>query len=83
MGGRSWELIATYESTVITKLVFDPSVVEDGESNRCFPNPSCTDESEGFKIFGEFNPLLNEGVTAKTGPRWRGWQFPKRDAVRK
>lgn len=44
---RSQDLFATNESTVLAKSLFDPIVVENGEGNRCFPDPSCADESDG------------------------------------
>ena len=39
MSTGSRELIATHEPTVIAILVFDARVVEDGESDRCLPDP--------------------------------------------
>lgn len=68
----SRELIATNESTVFAKLVFDARVVEDGEGDRCFPDPPCTNEGNGLEIFGEPNHPLNEVVASKTCSWWRG-----------
>ena len=68
MGTRSRELIATDESTVLAKSSFYPLVVEDGESDRCFPNSPCTNKSDGFKSFGKFNNLLNKVITSETVP---------------
>jgi len=42
---RSGELVATDESTVITKPFFDTIVVEDSQGDRCFSDSTWTDES--------------------------------------
>ena len=81
MSTGSRKLIATHEPTVIAILVFDARVVEDGESDRCLPDPPCTDESDGLEIFGNSNNPLNEIVTSKTGPWRRGRKFPKGDTA--
>jgi hypothetical protein len=57
-------------------------VVEDGESDGCLPNPSCTNESDGFEVFGETDELLDQLVASETGPRRRGRQHSKRNTVR-
>ena len=59
MGTRSRKLIAAYESTVFAESFLYPVVVEDGESDGCFPNASCTDESDGLQVFGESDDLLD------------------------
>ena len=46
MGMRRRELIATDESSVLAKSLFDAIVVEDGEGDGCFPDPPCADESD-------------------------------------
>ena len=72
MGTRSWELIAPDESTVVSKSFFDPVVVENSESNRRFADPSCTDESDGFQVFGESDDPFNQIIASETSPRGRG-----------
>ena len=52
MRARCRELIATDEPTVIAKPLFDPVVMEDGESNGCFPDPPRANESDRFEVFG-------------------------------
>ena len=72
MSTRRRELVATDESTVISKPFLDSIVVEDREGNECFPDPPCADESDRFELFCVPNDLLDKLATAKTGPgRWR------------
>jgi hypothetical protein len=59
MSARSRKLITTNKSSVIAKSIFDPIVVEDGEGDRRFPDPPCTDESNGFEVLSESSDLLN------------------------
>ena len=64
--------VTTDESTVISKPLLDSVVVEDGQSNRCFPDPSWTNEGEWGEVFCETDDLLDQIVAPKTGPRWWG-----------
>ena len=73
MRGRSRELVAADESTVIAKPFLDAIVMEDSESDRSFPNPPCPDKSNGFEVFSESNDLVDQFVTSETGP-WRRWR---------
>jgi hypothetical protein len=73
MGARSRKLITADKSTVFAKSSFDPIVVEDGEGDSCFPDPPCTDESDGFEVFSESGDLLDQLVTSETVSR-RGWR---------
>ena len=72
MSARGWKLIASYESPILAKLLYDPIVVEDRESNGCLPDPPWADESDGLKVFSEFDDLFNQLVTPETVPRCRG-----------
>ena len=72
MRGRSRKLIAANESTVLAKSFLDPSVVEDGESNGCFPDPSCTNESDGLEVISEPGDFLDQVTPPKTAPWGRG-----------
>jgi hypothetical protein len=72
MSARSRELIATDESTVLAKPFLDAIVVEDGEGDGCFPDPPCTDESDGFQVFSESDDLLDQLFASETGPWRRG-----------
>ena len=72
VGPRSRELIATDESSVLAKSFLDPIMVEDGERNRCLPNPPRTDESDGFQIFSQSNNLFDQLAASKAGPWRRG-----------
>jgi len=81
MSTGSWELIATDESTVIAKPVLDVIVVQDGESDGCFPNAPCAYEGYGFEVVGETKELLDKLVASETGPGCRGRQFSWRNTV--
>jgi hypothetical protein len=71
MGTRSREPIATDKSTVFTKVFLDPIIVEDGEGDRGFPDPPCTDEGDRVEVSSITDDIVDELVTAKTGT-W-GW----------
>ena len=77
MSAGRGELVATDESTVVSKPLLDAVVVEDGQSNGGFPDPSWTDESDWSKAFREVDDLLNQFVASETGPWWRGWRFTR------
>jgi hypothetical protein len=72
MSARSRELVAADESTVIAKPFLDAIVVEDSEGDGCFPDPPCTDESDGFEVFGNSDDLLDQLPASETGPWRRG-----------
>ena len=58
MDGRGRELITTDEATFIAKSFLDPIVMESGQGDTGFPDPSSTDECDWMKVFGElYNPL--------------------------
>lgn len=69
---RSRELIATNEPPVITKLLLDATVVEDGQGNRRLPNTAGTDESDGSEVFCKTNDRFDEFVSSEAGPWRRG-----------
>ena len=69
-GGR--ELIATDESTLVTKMLLDAIVMEDDESDGSFSDSPWTDESDRSEVFSEIDDLFDQLGTSKTGPRWRG-----------
>jgi hypothetical protein len=81
MSARSRKLIATNKSAVIAKSFFDPTVVEDGERNRCFPDPPCTNEGDGFEVFSESDHLLDQLLTSEAVPRSRGRRFTNKHAT--
>ena len=72
VSGRRGELIAADEPTAVSKPLPDSIAVEDGQSDRRFPDPSCTDESDWSEVFCETNDLFDQLVASKTGPWWRG-----------
>ena len=59
MRARRGELVTTDEPAVISEPFLDSIVVEDGQGDGCFPNPSWTDESDRSKVFCEANDLLD------------------------
>ena len=75
---RWGELVATDEPTIVSKSFLDAIVVEDGQSNGCFPDPSWTDESDCSEVFCEANDLLDHLVPSETGPRRWGKRLSER-----
>ena len=82
MGAGSGELVATDKSTIGAKSILDAFVVEDGEGDRCLPDPTCTNESDRFEGFSESNDLLDQLLASETGPRCRGRGFSGRGAMK-
>ena len=78
MRKRSWELITADESSVVAKPFLDAIVVEDGKSDRGFPDPPSTDESDGFKVFSEPDNPFNKLVAPEKCPRRWGGSSPTR-----
>jgi len=73
MGGGGGELIATDESTIVTEPLLDAVVVQDGQNDGCFADPTSTNESNRSEALRETDDLLDQPATSKEGPRWRGW----------
>ena len=71
MSGRGREPVATNEPAVVSEPLPNAVVVENIQSDGCFPGSFCTYESDRGEIFGETNNLLDQLVTSETGPR--GW----------
>ena len=81
MSTRGWELVTTDEPTIVAEPCLDATIVENREGDRRFPDPSCTNESDGFQVFGEANNVLDQLIAPETGP-WRRWgKFSKGDAI--
>ena len=59
MSTRGGELVATDKPTVVPKPFLDAIVVENGQSDGRFPNPSCADESDWVEVFCEANNILD------------------------
>ena len=74
MSGRGAELVTTDKPAIVSKLLLDATMVEDGEGDRCLPDPPWTDESDWREVFCEADDLLDQLVAAETDPRrrWRG-----------
>ena len=66
------ELVASDEPTVVAKPLLDAIVMEDGQSDGCFSNPSSTDEGHRGEVFRETNDPLNQLATSEAGP-WCRW----------
>ena len=70
MGEGGGELVASDDPPIVTETLLDAVVVEDCESDRCFADPSWTDQSDWGQVFSETNNLLNQIITSTAGP-WR------------
>ena len=70
MSTGGWELVTTNAPAVVTKPLLDSVVVENGQSDRGFPYPADTDESDWTKVFGKMDYLLDQLITPKTSPWW-------------
>jgi hypothetical protein len=81
MSTRSWELVTPDEPTVHIEPLLDVIMVEDRERDGGFPNSPSTNESDGFQVFGKSNDLLDQAITAKTGPWGWGRQFSQGNAI--
>ena len=75
MGPCCWELITADEPAVVAKPFLDPNVVEDGQSDRRLPDPTSTDERDGFEAVYETRDLVDQFVASKQGPWWWRWRF--------
>ena len=73
MTARGGELVATDKPTVVSEPFLDAIMVEDRESDGCFPDPAWTDESDRSNVFSEADDLLDQVIPPETGPRPRGW----------
>jgi hypothetical protein len=82
MSRRGWKPTAEYESTVPAEPLLDPIVVEESQSNGSFPDPRCTNESDGFETFSESDELIENVVASETGSRRRGRQFTRKNAAK-
>ena len=58
MGARWGELVTTDKPTVVSEPFLDAIVVEDSQSDGCFPNPSWTNEGDWTEGFGDTDDLL-------------------------
>ena len=76
MSARGRELVTPNESTVVTKPLLDPVVLENGQCDRGLANSTSTDESDWSKLLGEIDYLLDQLVASEEGPWWRRWGFP-------
>ena len=65
------ELVTTDKSAVDSRLFLDEIVVGDGQNDGCFPDSSCTDESEWSESFCEADDFRDQLFAPETGPRRR------------
>ena len=73
MSERGGELVTADEPTVVAEPLLDTIVVEDGQGDGSFPDPTCADESNGREVVYEINDLLDQLSTSKKVPRWWRW----------
>jgi len=78
VGARSRELIATDEPAVVAKQLLDTIIMEDGQSDGGLPDPSCTDESDGPKVFGKADDRFDQLVTSEQSLGGGGGSSPVR-----
>ena len=45
---------------VVSESFLDALVVKDSQGDGRFSYPPCTDESDGFELFGTTNDILNQ-----------------------
>ena len=79
VGGR--ELVTADESTVVTEMLLDAIVMEDGEGDGCFSDSPWTDEGDRSEAFSEIDDLFDQLGTSETGPRWRRRRFSRSDTT--
>jgi len=77
MCGRGREFVTPDESTVVTKSLLDPVVVEDGQGDRGLPDSARTNEGDWSKPLGEIDYLLDQLVTSEEGPWGQRWRFSR------
>ena len=65
-GTRCWKLFTADKLTVHAKPLFNPIVIEDFESNKHLPDPTCANESDGFEVFSEFDYLFDLLTASET-----------------
>jgi len=70
MSARGGELVATDESTVVTELLFDPAVVEDGQNGGCLVNSTSTNQGDRSEVVCEPNDPLDQLAASEAGPWW-------------
>ena len=75
MRERGGELVTTDEPAVDSEPLLDAIVVEGSQSDGCFPDAPCTNESDWSEGFGEVGDLLDQLIASKTGPWRRGRKF--------
>jgi len=74
---RRGELIATNEATAMSKPLFDPIVVENGQGDGRLANSSSTDGSDWNKVVNKIDYLLDQLVTSEERPWWQRREFSR------
>ena len=65
-------MITTDEPAIVSEASLDAVVVEDGQSNRSFPNSPWANESDWSEVFRKIGDLFDQLVASETGSwRWR------------
>ena len=77
MTTRGRELITADESTVMTKSLLDPIVVENGQSDRRLADSASTDESDWIKLLSQVDYLFDQLVASEKGLRWQRRGFSR------
>ena len=67
------ELVAADEPAIGAKPVYDATVVEDGQGDRCLADPTGANESDWHEVLYETNDLLDQFAPSEEDPWWRRW----------
>jgi hypothetical protein len=67
VSGRGRELVTTNKSTVMTKSLLDPVVVENGQGDGGLANSTSTNEGDWNEVLSEIDYLLDQLVASKEG----------------
>ena len=77
MCGRGGELVTPDKSTVMTKPLLDPVMVEDCQGDRGLADSASTDQSDWGELLGQIDYLVDQLVAAKERPWGQGWRFSR------
>ena len=71
-------MVTADEPTFVAESLFDSVVVEDFQSDGRLPDPTGTDESDGFEVLGQVDDPVDQLATSETGPWRRGRRLARR-----
>lgn len=62
-------MVATDETMVVNRSLFDAIVMEDGQSDRGLSDPAGTNEGDRCEVFRQANDFLDQLATSEIGSR--------------